>query len=759
MSEPLAHSARYGCGSQTYACHTSAVRSGTLERGGRMLGYYRPGEKGIPAETLLGVLENAAPFHDLGKLDPGFQETLRRNSKSENHIRHEDAGAAWLLQNGAIEAAGLVSAHHRGLVHYRIETDRPRGDEILRTSVFRITADRRTLEATDARLEEYLEAHGRWFGPSLVKATSSAKKLSGLERRLLLSCLVDADHSDTAAHYGNEAALMPPEVRWTERLAALDRYVENLPRPVPATASPKELKRQEIRDRLYQACREAETDSVLRRCDAVVGSGKTTAVMAHLLRVAAERNLRHIFVVVPYTNIIRQTVADLRKAICLEGENPEEIVAEHHHQVDFSDVDIRHLSTLWRSPVIVTTAVQFFETLASNHPSRLRKLHELPGSAVCLDEAHASLPADLWPVCWRWLIKWAKGWNGHLVLASGSLPAFWEIAEFQKITREKALAKLVNLAPDLTEDSEAAEHERVKFRSEESCLSPDELLARVIAAPGPRIVVVNTVQTAAKLAHKMRSGCGGKVIHLSTALTPLHRDAIVGRIRHLLKTEEDWTLIATSLVEAGMNFSFASGFRQRASAASLIQLGGRVNRHSDRKGECEVLDFDLKHDPGFPDNPGLARSKEALSRIFECGLLSPDRRANLAKICLAAMKAEFGGNVQGQAGEKVRLEDDENYPEVAKQCRVIQSETATVIIDQNVIERVKRREKVTPLELTRNSVQMYAAKISALALICISEERDLHAWPSGYKYDPYFLGFMAHFVEMKPSDIPSGFLI
>ena len=132
-------------------------------------------------------------------------------------------------------------------------------------------------------------------------------------------------------------------------------------------------------------------------CEGPVGLGKTTAVTAHLLRRAIKNGLRHLIIVAPYTNIISQTAKVLRRALTLSGESPEEVVAEHHHRADFSGRADRELAVLWRAPVILTTAVQFFETLASNHPGQLRKLHELPGSGIFLDEAHAALPARLWP--------------------------------------------------------------------------------------------------------------------------------------------------------------------------------------------------------------------------------------------------------------------------------------------------------------------------------------------------------------------------
>ena len=132
-------------------------------------------------------------------------------------------------------------------------------------------------------------------------------------------------------------------------------------------------------------------DEPIETCDAAVGAGKTTAVMAYLLRLAEKKDLRHIFVVVPFTNIIQQSAETYREALTLEGENAAEVVAEVHHRAEFENPDLREMSVLWDAPVTITTAVQFFETMAASHPARLRKLHELAGSAVLLDEAHAAM--------------------------------------------------------------------------------------------------------------------------------------------------------------------------------------------------------------------------------------------------------------------------------------------------------------------------------------------------------------------------------
>ena len=685
-----------------------------------------------------------------------FQATLRNNRKSEHHIRHEDAGTAWLLQNNSDEAAGLVSGHHQGLVQYRDETENERWQETGRLdgSAFRIS-DKLTSNATSSRMEDYLKQHESVCGTADIPADSPIR-FTGLTRRVLLSCLVDADHSDTASHYGNNFSAPIPQPRWVERLAKLDEYVSNLQRP-DQDASVAEIERQRIRDDLYHACRQATTELGFRSSEAVVGSGKTTAIMAHLLKVAADHDMRHIIVVLPYTNIISQSVEVLRKALCLEGENPEEVVAEHHHQSEYGSLHTRHLTTLWQAPVIVTTAVQFFETLSSNHPSRLRKLHELPVCAVCIDEAHAALPADLWPVCWNWLREWVKNWGGHLVLASGSLPRFWELNEFRVICSGrdsghvmKGLPESVKeLSPELKFNSEFSEHQRVKYASADSRLRPEDLAEMVENSKGPRIVVVNTVQSAAFLASLFRERDKIRVLHLSTALAPIHRAVIVDRVKQMLKQQLDWVLVATSLVESGMDFSFANGYRQRSSAASLIQLGGRVNRNSDRGGECRVLDFDFAPDSKFPDNPNLGESKKALERLFANNWIDPATPCDLSSICLAAMKSEFGFGTQQRALSKVLLEKvDTNYPEVAEECRVIETDTRTVLVDQQLVSRLRvSGEKVSPLEIMRHSVQMSHQKITGFAIEPVYPDSDIFCLPENWKYDPEFLGFMCNIVE------------
>ncbi len=726
---------------------------------------------------LLAILGDGASFHDFGKLDDGFQETLRTNCYSPMHVRHEDAGVALLTLYGAMEAAGLVSSHHQGLVCYRFEPPKSRSvrsrassqPRRLSATPFRID-HALTQHATGIHLQQYRDQHESLLGRRRPDIEDGQSRCTGFARRLLLSALVDSDHTDTARHYRQHAEIDAPAGRWTERLTALTQYVNGLPKPTDVDNEPAQL-RQQLRDELFFTCLGADTSERLRSCDAVVGSGKTTAVMAHLLKAAADRRLRHIFVVLPYTNIIRQSVKTYREALCLPGEDPEAVVAEHHHQASFKDMALRGLTTLWRAPIIVTTAVQFFETLAANQTGKLRKLHELPGSAVFLDEAHAALPAPLWPVCWNWLREWIDEWNGHLVLASGSLAEFWRLEEFRAIAEgrdagqapQAPVVAVSALAEDLRHKMRSTEHLRIRFATRREPIAAEEPCQWVESSPGPRLLIVNTVQAAAVLAKHMADRAKQTVMHLSTALAPIDREALIREIEARLRSESNWTLVATSLVEAGMNFSFASGFRQRCSAASLIQTGGRVNRGADRD-IGRVWDFEFADTTAFPDNPSVRSSKEALGILFDSNLISPDETPDFARVCLEALKMEFKARQQTLASAAIAAEMQLDYPSVAEKCRVIQSDTRLVLVHRQIADRVRSqlrlRVRVKHGELIMHSVQLYHTKIIKLGLEpVVAGSDDLFVLPEGWRYDSTCYGYMAGWFDLQKAAIPGGYFV
>ena len=460
--------------------------------------------------------------------------------------------------------------------------------------------------------------------------------------RIALSCVVDADHSDTARHYGDPGVSQsPPTLDATTRLERLDDYVAELDRRRTDARS-------EVRSHVYQQCRDADCQAGMVTCDSPVGSGKTTSVMAHLLRAAASKNLRRVFVVLPFTNIIDQSVDVYRKALVSSDEVAEDVVVAHHHKAEFDDPAARQYSFLWHAPVVVTTAVQFFETLAARSPSSVRKLHQVPGSAIFIDEAHTALPAHLWPQAWKWLRELEREWNCHVVLGSGSLHRFWELPDF--VDPPTRLPPLI--ARDLRECSSAQEHRRVTYRRREPRLDLDDLAKFIKKIEGPRLLIVNTVQSAAAIARHLAERFGGeRVEHLSTASTPRDRKATLELVKLRLRQPDhrDWTLVATSCVEAGVDISFRNGIRERCSLTSLLQIAGRVNR-SNEYLHADVWDIQLQHDHLLRPHPAFAASARVLGELF-------DEQRVTADFCTEALRREIVQEGMPKKKEDIRLQN------------------------------------------------------------------------------------------------------
>jgi CRISPR-associated endonuclease/helicase Cas3 len=615
----------------------------------------------------------------------------------------------------------LVASHHAGLPSESAE-----GKKYFMTppgSRYRLAE---TIEHTERHMAKYAAEYAQAGVLYVCDTGDGAGGWSGLTHRIALSCLVDADHTDTAANYRHAVPKKPAARQWAERAEALDRYVADL------SVKRKDDPRNEDRRAVYERCASVAPDSGIVSCDAAVGSGKTTAVMAHLLRVAERRKLRHIFVVLPYTNIIQQSVDVYRKALVLDGEDPTEVVAEVHHRAEFQDPDLREMSVLWDAPITVTTAVQFFETLAANKPARLRKLHELAGSAVFIDEVHAAIPTWLWPQTWLWLKELAKDWGCYFVLASGSLAKFWENRDF--VSAPESIPDL--LTPELRARLAKVEEQRIQIQTYPQPLTCDELLCFVAGKTGPRLVILNTVQSAAVLADHMRAK-KSDVMHLSTALAPVDREKVVERVRERLKDKvsTDWTLVATSCVECGVDFSFRTAIRESCSVASLVQTGGRVNRNGDWTA-AEVWDVRLTG-PMFNEHPAFRYSREVLKKMI--GRSELGGSASVA-VTEALRRELILKDVQSKADELRQLEGDEEWADVGRLYRVIDSDTETVVVDPELVERITAGARVTWQELVKGSVQIWRKKVLDLGIRQLDRDGDLFYWTG--PYDREFLGYM-----------------
>ena len=713
MRTPLAHSARKNYPPQTYEAHVRGV----CERAGK---YAAEAEcYSVKANGILStIVRDSALLHDLGKLEERNQSVLCEQSRRRRHlpVDHTDAGSAALQKMGSGCAAMLVYSHHQGLPDLSTEFA-ARGCSIFRNGNAEVRAE------TDAALPALLRQHEALFPRKPNKEVQAYDGDPAVFLRMALSCLADADHGDTAAAFGQTEKAMP-ELRPQERLAALDHYVSKFGETD---------ERSSLRRELYLSCRSAEAHSGFSVCGSPVGSGKTTAVMAHLLEQACKRNARRIFVVLPYTSIIRQSVDIYRKALVLPGETPEDVVAELHSRADFEDIETRYLTALWRAPIVVTTAVAFFETLSSHNPAALRRLHELPGSLIFVDEAHSALPLRLLPLAWHWMNVLSDEWSCYWVLASGSLVRYWELQPLSGLSMPRPeIAELVR--PDLQRELSRYESSRITFRWREKPIGRKELAEWVQEALGPRLLILNTVQSAAVIAADMAAEFGQTHMeHLSTALTPEDRGNTIDRIRRRLADPDDadWTLVATSCVEAGVDFSFRTGFREISSLLSLLQAAGRVNRHG-RNTEAVMWSFSLQDDSMLPKNPALDVSAAVLRSYFQKRLpITPE-------LSTRSMQDELvrDDSCMSAICDFAELEAAQQFRTLAQKFRVIDQKTVLAVPDDSMASAIAEG-RASWQELQRHAVSVRKEKIVLWHLREIAD--GIYQWTLGYDS---FLGYM-----------------
>ena len=704
---------------QDYAAHVGGVVNRACEASDGAARY-----ASRDGEALKKVVRLAAEYHDLGKLDEENQEVLSGRRKAKKlPVQHTDAGTAYLLDTVQVTpGAALVRSHHIGLPDF-VEEQNRNEESVLRDDAVR--------ERVNHVLPELVKLHERASQPGLAIHADDCniEDDPSLFFRVALSCLADGDHTDTSIHYGDQTPFEPfIDLLPAERLAALDLYALTLK---------KDNDRSRLRSEVYAACRDAALDDNIASCDSPVGTGKTTAIMAHLLSQAKKRHLRRIIVVLPFTNIIRQSVEIYRKALVLPGENPEHVVSELHHRADFQDAHSRQFTALWQSPIIVTTAVAFFETLASNSPATLRRLHNLPGSAVFIDESHAALPAKLFPLAWRWIKGFANEWGCYWVMASGSLSRFWKIEEFDKAQQDIPEIMPLTLRDRLME----YERGRIEYKFQHTPLGVVDLVGWVASLPGPRIVIVNTVQSAAVVASEYEKRFGRtSVEHLSTALTPSDRDKTLDRVKARLVDGSDtqWTLVATSCVEAGVDLSFKTGVREAASLVSLLQTAGRVNRHNSANAES-VWTITLKEEGILRKHKGMTDSSEILLNLISAGsVISPD-------LCTDALKREI--RLAGAFPDSLlKFEEALQFPQVEKNFRVIASDTKTVVVGEEVINKLENNLQVDWRDIQKTSVQIWGYRLDDLRIPEVLGHPGMYKWT--YAYDA-FVGYMAGILSVE----------
>ena len=556
----------------------------------------------------------AGRLHDLGKYDPAFDRVLR--GEPGPVVDHSTAGGRVLLDptSGCPKpvAEGLAQAilgHHAGLP----DTDNGEDSGCLVSRIARPGAP------LDPEWKVHLPADFGAVAAELAARFRKEKDKAGFDLsvavRMVFSCLVDADFRDTEAFY-DKLENRRRDRDWPALQDLLPdlrtRFAAHMARFEASTA----LNRLRA-DILAHVRAGANLPPGLFTLSVPTGGGKTLASLGFALDHAACHGHRRIIYAIPYTSIIDQTVEVFTKVLGRENVLGHHSAIEMENPKERSRDKVRQAMEDWAAPIVVTTNVQLFESLFAARPSRARKLHNIAGSVIVLDEAQC-LPRKLLLPTLAMIDALATHHGCSIVLCTATQPAF-----------DSGQLKLGGLPLDgreLAPDPKALARKLERARIVQGGEMDDGALVAALRATSQGFVIVNSRKHALALYHAAEAEGIEGLVHLSTRQYPAHRRAIIDTIKARLKDGQPCRLIATSLIEAGVDLDFPCGWRAEAGLDSIIQAAGRVNREGKRPLSASVLTVFSAPENAPPGDVGqLAKAMRAVAgkRGFET-LLAPE---------------------------------------------------------------------------------------------------------------------------------------
>lgn len=490
--------------------------------------------------------------HDIGKFSDKAQDRLLRNG---NKVDHATAGTIELAKQGGLSAlaAYCVAGHHGGLLNGGKPKDQD-GEGTLHARLKKQGLPNYQVYSNFVKLPT--------VGLPALRPLKDKGFSVSFFTRMLFSCLVDADFLDTESFMREGQVQRGGYDALPVLLSRLEHYTKHFGEP----DTPVKQKRNDI----LQLCRaKAASPKGLYTLTVPTGGGKTISSLDFALRHAVKHGMQRVIYVIPYTSIIEQNAQVFRDIV------GEQNVVEHHANIDYGDEDWnpkdrnRLATENWDAPIIVTTNVQFFESLFAAKTSRCRKLHNIANSVVIFDEAQM-IPIPYLMPCVRAIGELVHNYASTAVLCSATQPALEGL--FPKEIRSS----------EIMDDVQGLYHffRRVKLRQLGELT--DEELAKQLNAQPQVLCITGTRKQAQNLFDLLEGeGC----FHLSTLMTPIHRKQMIARIRQRLSQGLPCKVVSTSLIEAGVDVDFPVVYRAQTGLDSQIQAAGRCNREGKRDTE------------------------------------------------------------------------------------------------------------------------------------------------------------------------------
>jgi CRISPR-associated endonuclease/helicase Cas3 len=548
--------------------------------------------------------------------------------------------------------------------------------------------------------------------PSFLDASVPQKlRLRKLELwiRFLFSALTDADYLDT------EAALDPTRSATRRPWPTADSLVPAIEKAISIKSEGTQCSGvNDARQFVAQACLDSAAKPMgIFSLTAPTGSGKTLAAMRFALHHARLHGLRRVIVVLPYTSIIEQNAAVYREVFGNDA------VLEHHSNLD-PEVEVEHsgeevtaqhrlASENWDAPIIVTTTVQFFESLFANRSSRCRKLHNIVRSVVILDEVQ-SLPPGYLITILDALTSLSSEYGCSIVLSTATPPSLLARPSFPQ-----GLPGAAEIIPEPAKLGRALRRVVYYWPSNQEPTTWEELASQILEFP-QALAVVHLRNDARTLSEMLQARDPvTPVFHLSASMCPAHRSETIAEIRSALAAGAPCRLVSTQLIEAGVDIDFPVLFRAFAGLDSIVQAAGRCNR----EGRLPVGHVHIFNAPTQPPPGVLRQGIETMRALYGARGRSID--VSDPETCSEYFRAFYSVTVADPHGIQAEREEF-NYFSVATKFRLIDDQcTSTIVVPyaEVVEEVIGRIERKGPTRDTFRALQPYTVRIYPRALAAL----------------------------------------